>query len=88
MLLELSLRPVGPALWHVFAGEGGVTALVLLAESHLTLHTFPEHGTLALNVYSCAGRPRWAFEQRLAEHVGAAQVRVRELLRGEVEPQR
>jgi spermidine synthase len=32
---------------------GGVTAAVLLAESHLALHTWPEHRSVTLDVYVC-----------------------------------
>ena len=32
---------------------GGVTGVVLLAESHLALHTWPELGTVTLDVYVC-----------------------------------
>jgi S-adenosylmethionine decarboxylase len=79
---ELGLRPVAPALWHVFPGEGGVTGAVLLAESHLTLHSFPEHGTVTLNLYCCRARPAWPWEARLAAALGAKRVDVRVLARG------
>ncbi|MCA0324490.1 MAG: S-adenosylmethionine decarboxylase [Proteobacteria bacterium] len=35
------------------AGAGGVTAAVLLAESHLCLHTWPEQRAVTLDVYVC-----------------------------------
>ena len=35
------------------AGVGGVTACVLLAESHLCVHTWPERGAVTLDVYVC-----------------------------------
>jgi S-adenosylmethionine decarboxylase len=78
---ELSLRPVEPALWHVFPGPAGVTGLLLLAESHLTIHTFPESGFAALNLYCCRPRPAWPFSERLCEMLRAERVQVRELLR-------
>lgn len=34
-------------------GPGGVTATVLLAESHLCVHTWPEQGAVTLDVYVC-----------------------------------
>jgi len=34
-------------------GPGGVTATVLLAESHLCLHTWPEQGAVTADVYVC-----------------------------------
>jgi spermidine synthase/S-adenosylmethionine decarboxylase len=45
------LTVVGHAL-HEFAG-GGYTFAVLLAESHITLHTWPEHACAAMDVYVC-----------------------------------
>jgi S-adenosylmethionine decarboxylase len=42
---------------HVFPetahGPGGVTATVLLAESHLCVHTWPEQRAVTLDVYVC-----------------------------------
>ena len=76
------LAAVLPPLVHVFPGEGGITAMVLLAESHLTLHTFPEHGTLTANLYCCTERAAWPWEERVAEMFGAARVDVRTLARG------
>ena len=40
-------------LFHRFPAPGGVTGVVLLAESHLALHTWPEHGAVTLDVYVC-----------------------------------
>jgi S-adenosylmethionine decarboxylase len=35
-------------------GEGmGVTGVVLLAESHMSIHTWPEHGYAALDIFVC-----------------------------------
>lgn len=50
------LRAVGQ-LFHRFPdtpqGPGGVTATVLLAESHLCVHTWPEQAAVTLDVYVC-----------------------------------
>jgi len=55
--------------------------MLLLAESHLTVHTFPEHRSLCLNLFCCTPRPAWPFAERLAEAVGAERVSVRHLSR-------
>ena len=34
-------------------GPGGITGVVLLAESHLAVHTWPELGAVTLDVYVC-----------------------------------
>ena len=33
----------------------GYTVLVLLAESHAAIHTYPEHNALYFSIYSCRG---------------------------------
>jgi S-adenosylmethionine decarboxylase len=75
---EMSLHPVGDAQWHQFPG-GGITGLALLEESHIACHTFPEHGSLCLNVFCCRPRPDWDFEQYLRQAFGAHSVEVRKL---------
>ena len=69
------LHPVGQ-LFHEFPataqGPGGVTATVLLAESHLCVHTWPEEGAVTLDVYVCnfgadhSGKARALMEALLA----------------------
>src|SRR5690606_17628671 len=43
--------------WHAFPSwqgqPGGVTGTVLLAESHLAIHTWPERAAVTLDVYVC-----------------------------------
>jgi S-adenosylmethionine decarboxylase len=78
---ELGLKPVAAPVWHEFGGEGGVSGLVLLAESHLSCHSFPESRYLALNLYCCRPRPAWDWAAQLREAVGAERVDVRALER-------
>ena len=84
---ELALRPVGAGQWHVFPPPAGITGMLLLAESHLTVHTFPEHRSLCLNLFCCTPRAEWPFAERLGEIVGAEQVTVRHLERAYGAPQ-
>jgi S-adenosylmethionine decarboxylase len=81
MVCELALTPVAAAVWHRFPGPGGVTGVCVLAESHLAVHTFPEHGSLCLNLFCCTPRPEWDFAGGLARLVGASGVEVRRLER-------
>jgi S-adenosylmethionine decarboxylase len=38
---------------HHFGEEQGVTGVALLAESHISIHTWPEHGYSAIDVFMC-----------------------------------
>lgn len=53
---QAGLQTVGQLL-HRFPdtahGPGGVTATLLLAESHLCVHTWPEQRAVTLDVYVC-----------------------------------
>jgi len=86
LLRELDLHAVGAGLWHRFPHPGGVTGLYLLTESHLACHTYPEHALATFNLYCCRPRPRWNWEERLGEVLGADRVLVRSLERGEARP--
>ena len=39
--------------FHTFGGEGGVTGVLLLAESHLSIHTWPENAYAAIDIFMC-----------------------------------
>lgn len=81
IVAELGLKPVGAPLWHKFPGEGGVTGIVLLSESHLACHTYPELGAATFNLYCCRERPEWPWAERLGESLGASEVTIRRLER-------
>lgn len=78
---DLDLHPVAEAQWHEFDGAGGVTGLLMLSESHLAVHTFPEHGSACLNLFCCRPRDAWNWERGLTESLGAEDVSVRVIQR-------
>lgn len=81
VIAELNLQVVGDPVWQKFPPPGGVTGIALLTESHLTCHTYPEFGIATFNLYCCRPRPAWPWQERLAEMLGANEVRVRVLQR-------
>jgi S-adenosylmethionine decarboxylase len=81
IVTAMDLHVVSSAV-HVFPGEGGITALYLLAESHLTIHTFPETGLATLNAYCCRPRGAAPWLALLAELLGAHEVIASEHARG------
>jgi S-adenosylmethionine decarboxylase len=67
--------------FHQFSPHG-VSGTVVISESHLSIHTWPENGYVAVDIYTCGGLdPRLGFRY-LAEALGAEQSRVQEILRG------
>lgn len=70
---------------HQFPDPPGITAMVLLAESHVTIHTFPESGVATLNLYCCApSAVHHSFDWLAfcARHLGAGAVDVTVATRG------
>lgn len=61
----------------------GVTVLALLAESHASLHTYPEVGSAFLDVFTCGRKadPEFAV-QLLAEMLGTTSTEIRLVHRG------
>ena len=41
---------------HGFGDGGGITGVAILAESHISLHTWPERGYIALDIFLCGAR--------------------------------
>jgi S-adenosylmethionine decarboxylase len=79
---DLGLKTVG-SVWHRFDGEGGITALIALTESHLACHTYPEHGVATFNLYCCRHRPEWDWETILKSALGARDVSITRIERGD-----
>jgi S-adenosylmethionine decarboxylase len=75
----MGLHALGKTSWHQFPNTGGITGVSLLTESHLACHTFPEYGSLCLNIFCCRPRPATDFAALLTKEFGASFVCVREV---------
>lgn len=38
---------------HAFTDSGGISGVALLAESHISIHTWPERGFAAIDIFMC-----------------------------------
>jgi S-adenosylmethionine decarboxylase len=71
------------ALTHVFPG-GGLTSVLILSESHAALHTWPETGTVHLDIFSCSSRLKsMEAVDELSRSFGARRVSVQEVRRAD-----
>jgi len=86
-LVQASGLTIMDATFHQFAGSG-FTGTVVLAESHLAIHTWPERQGLTLDVYVCnysadnSTKARKLFEA-IVEHFQPTETARHEVARGE-----
>lgn len=69
--------------FHAFSPHG-VSGVVVIAESHLTVHTWPEHGYAAVDIFSCGQLNLEAGLRVLREGYAAADAQQRAFRRGRV----
>jgi S-adenosylmethionine decarboxylase len=81
--LERAGATILHALTHVFPGAG-LTAVLILSESHAALHTWPESGTVHIDIFSCSSRLK-SLEaiDELSRTFGARHVSVQEIHRAD-----
>lgn len=76
-LLDLRVYPFSPV---------GVTGIAIVSESHLVIHTWPEHGYAAVDLFTC-GAPRDPHDavSALKRHFQPERIGVMEINRGQLE---
>ena len=68
--------------FHSFGEEQGITGMLLLAESHISIHTWPESDFAAVDIFMCGNcDPALAIEP-IKKHLRPKNVDVREFDRG------
>jgi S-adenosylmethionine decarboxylase len=68
---------------HHFEPNGGVSGVAVLAESHISIHTWPENGYAALDVFMCGKANPDACIPVLRDAFAPKNIAVSELLRGQ-----
>jgi S-adenosylmethionine decarboxylase proenzyme len=62
----------------------GISGVVVIAESHFAIHTWPEYGYAAVDLFTCGKNVNpWVAYQTLHEAFGAAEAETREIQRGD-----
>jgi len=73
---------VREAVFHKFSPQG-VSGVVVISESHLAIHTWPELSYAAVDVFTCGDRvDPWDACRCLAEKMQAAEYEATEFQRG------
>ena len=85
-ILTRAAEVAGVTIWaisfHRFA-PNGVSGVIVISESHLSVHTWPEHGYVALDIFTCGddAKPEAAVEHAL-KAFGAKSMHITEISRG------
>lgn len=89
-VLESALRRAaevaGAVLLHIhlhkFSTGGGVTGAALLAESHISVHTWPENSYAAFDIFMCGNAQPEKAVALLKEVFSPTKTEIKEILRG------
>jgi S-adenosylmethionine decarboxylase len=90
--IEQTLRDgatiAGASLLHIhlhhFTPNGGVSGVAVLAESHISIHTWPERGYAALDIFMCGNTQPEKTVELLKQRFQPQQTEINILLRGTI----
>jgi S-adenosylmethionine decarboxylase len=84
--LRRAVRAAGASLLHLhlhaFTPNGGVSGVAVLAESHISIHTWPERGYAAIDVFMCGAAEPHKVVPILEHAFAAGRIAISEQLRG------
>lgn len=83
-LLEAARRAkmqVCGEVFHEFNPQG-VTGVVVVKESHIAIHTWPEYGYASVDIFTCGGADPWRAYDHIVGVLKPGSVQVIELKRG------
>lgn len=67
---------------HHFTPFGGVSGVAILAESHMSIHTWPEEGYAALDIFVCGSCDAYSTVAVVRRHFETENTRLTEFKRG------
>ncbi|MEM2910252.1 MAG: adenosylmethionine decarboxylase [Nitrososphaerota archaeon] len=69
-----------------FPRGGGVTGILAIAESHFSIHTWPEYGYAAVDLFTCGSQvDPWRAYEVIHKRMRPARIHVKEFKRGLIE---
>jgi spermidine synthase len=79
---ELANATIVKSVFHHFSPHG-VSGVVVIQESHLAIHTWPEHGYAAVDIFTCGDTLEpWKAHDFLKETLKATNTTSKEINRG------
>lgn len=80
--MENGIRRAGMTILNIFQHcfyPQGVTIVITLAESHVSCHTWPENGSIAIDVYTCGERNPKIIAIEMLKYLDSNNFRLREI---------
>jgi S-adenosylmethionine decarboxylase proenzyme len=82
---EIAGATIVQSVFHLF-NPHGVSGVVVIAESHLAIHTWPEYGYAAIDLFTCGDEvDPWKAYLFLKDSLRAAHVSTMEMKRGQLD---
>lgn len=71
--------------FHTFGSDQGITGVVLLAESHISIHTWPESGFVATDIFMCGSADAARALEVMRQALKPTSCTLRTIVRGRAE---
>ena len=83
---KFKMRPLGNIAVKKVSSDSypdwGISGFIMLYESHISLHTWPEKGYVAMDLYSCKDFKDKAIVKYLQKFWGAKKMKIKMVIRG------
>jgi len=82
-LTKANMNVIDKIIHHFNDNSGAVTSLYLLAESHFSIHTWPEFNYIAIDAFTCGKSDTVQLTRNMIEYLQPDHVALQVLKRGE-----
>jgi len=87
MLLAQASQLAGAKLLYAYTHEfdgGGITGVAVLAESHISFHTWPERDYVAFDIFMCGDTQPFKAINYIKKELKADDVKIKTIKRGKI----